>query len=68
VPLSTIQIYALRLLANRRDPESYIAGGSPINRDALRFSDDIDVFHDRQERVAQAALSGASTLASAGFT
>jgi len=31
-----------------RDPESYIAGASPLNRNAPRYSRDIDVFHDRE--------------------
>ena len=38
-----------------------------MNRDAPRISDDIDVFHDREERVAAAALSDAQTLAAAGY-
>jgi len=67
VPLSKIQTRVLRLLASHRDPESYVAGGTPLNRDALRYSSDIDVFHDREERVAAAALSDAETLAEAGY-
>ena len=56
MPLSRIQTEILRLLAAHRDPESYVAGAAPLNRDAPRISDDIDVFHDREERVAAAAL------------
>ena len=56
VPLSKIQIEVLRLLASQRDPESYVAGATPLNRDAARYSGDIDVFHDREERVASAAI------------
>src|SRR3954447_3364015 len=67
VPLSKIQIDVLRLLATHRDPESYVAGATPLNRDAPRYSSDIDVFHDRQERVASAALSDAQALAVAGY-
>jgi hypothetical protein len=47
VPLSRIQTDILRLLAVHRDPESYVARASPLNRDAPRISGDIDVFHDR---------------------
>ena len=47
VPLSNIQTKILRLIAANRDPESYVAGASPLNRDAPRISDDIGVFHDR---------------------
>jgi len=67
VPLTKIQIDILGLLAAHRDPESYVAGGTPLNRDAARYSADIDVFHDREERVAAAATDDARTLAAAGF-
>ncbi len=53
-----MQTDILRLLAAHRDPESYVAGALPLNRDARRISGDIDVFHDREERVAAAALNG----------
>ena len=56
VPLSKIQTDILRLLAAHRDPESYVAGAAPLNRDAPRVFGDIDMFHDREERVAAAAL------------
>lgn len=67
MPLSKIQTDVLRLLASHRDPESYIAGATPLNRDASRYSGDIDVFHDREERVASAALSDAEALVRAGY-
>jgi hypothetical protein len=52
-PAIRIQTDILRLLAAHRDPESYVAGATPLNRDAPRISSDIDVFHDREERVRQ---------------
>ncbi len=67
MPLSRIQTDILRLLAAHRDPESYVAGATPLNRDAPRISADIDVFHDREERVAAAALDDTQTLAAAGY-
>jgi hypothetical protein len=67
VPLSKIQTDVLRLLASHRDPESYVGGATPLNRAAPRFSDDIDVFHDRQERVTQAAVNDAAVLEAAGY-
>jgi hypothetical protein len=66
VPLSKIQSDILRLLAAHRNPESYVAGAVPINRDTSRFSDDIDVFHDREEDVAAAADADAAVLVQAG--
>jgi hypothetical protein len=67
VPLSKIQTDVLRLLAAHRDPESYVGGATALNRAAPRFSGDIDVFHDRQERVTQAALHDAAVLETAGY-
>jgi hypothetical protein len=67
VALSKIQSEVLRLLAAHRDPESYVGGATPLNRDAPRFSADIDVFHDREERVAEAALNDAAVLEKAGY-
>jgi hypothetical protein len=53
VPLTKIQKDVLKLLASHRDPESYVAG--------------VDVFHDREERVASAALADSKTLEAAGY-
>lgn len=68
MPLTKIQTDILRLLAAHRDPESYIGGSTPLNRNAPRFSSDIDVFHDREERVAAAASEDAGLLQDSGFT
>lgn len=67
MPLSNLQSEILRVLASQRDPESYIAGATPLILDAVRYSGDIDIFHDREERVASAALDDARTLVAAGF-
>jgi hypothetical protein len=67
VPLSNIQIDVLRLLAAHRDPESYVADATPLNRNTARYFDDIDVFHDREERVATAALHDVKVLEAAGY-
>jgi hypothetical protein len=67
VPLSKIQTELLRLLAAQRDPESSVARGTPLNRNAPRCSEDIDVFHDREERVAFAAINDAKTLEAGGY-
>jgi hypothetical protein len=68
VPLSKIQTDILRLLALHRDPESYVAGSTPLTRDTSRFSGDIDVFHDREERVGQAATQDIALLQEHGYT
>ena len=67
MPLSKIQSDILRLLASHRDPESYVAGSTPLTRTTPRFSSDIDIFHDREERVAQAAQSDSTVLEDHGY-
>lgn len=68
MPLSDIQAAILRRLAASRNPESYVAGATPLHRDGPRLSDDIDIFHDREEAVAIAAAADANLLESHGFT
>lgn len=67
MPLSKIQKDILQLIAAHRDPESYIAGSAPLNLDGPRYSADIDVFHDREERVAQTAQADAALLQQNGY-
>jgi hypothetical protein len=67
MPLSKLQTEILQLLASHRDPESFVGGSTPLNRNTLRYSGDIDVFHDREERVSAAALDDARVLGAAGY-
>ena len=67
MPLSELQIDVLRHLSAHRDPESYVAGSTPLNRTTVRRSADIDIFHDREERVEEAALADATILRGAGY-
>jgi hypothetical protein len=67
VPLSNLQSRLLRLLASQRGPDSYVAGGVAINRDGPRFSADIDIFHDGDDRLLAIAESDAAVIAGAGF-
>jgi hypothetical protein len=57
----------LLLLASHRSPESYVADATALNRDSPRFSANIDIFHDREEAVAQAADADTTLLAAHGF-
>jgi hypothetical protein len=66
VPLTSFQSRILRMLAAHRNPESYVAGSTPLNRDRPRLSEDIDIFHDREERVAQAAAEDTDSLRAEG--
>jgi hypothetical protein len=67
VPLTKLQTDLLEILAAQRDPESYVAGATPLNRNVPRYSGDIDLFHDREERVALAALTDETRLEAAGY-
>ncbi len=68
MPLTSAQIAALAAIAGARSPESYIGGSTPLNRDQARYSFDIDIFNDNQERVALAADADAASLVAAGFS
>lgn len=67
MPLTALQRRVLKVIAARRDPESYVAGGSVINLRGPRRSADIDLFHDREERVAGAAAGDAWALETSGL-
>jgi hypothetical protein len=67
MPLSKLQSDILILLATRRDPESYVAGSAYLARGGARFSGDIDIFHDREDRVARAGEDDAAVLRAAGL-
>lgn len=67
MPLSRLQHDILAILATHRAPDSYVAGSTPLNRDGPRYSGDIDIFQDSEERVAEVATADAATLAANGF-
>jgi hypothetical protein len=69
MPITTFQKMVLRLIKSNRSPDSYVAGGTAIHRapDSLRFSDDIDFFHDADQAVTDAFQSDRATLLSAGY-
>jgi len=67
VPLTKGQIEALKIIASAHDPETYVAGATPLNMNALRLSEDIDIFNDSEARAAEAASAGSKSLLAAGF-
>src|SRR5580658_2226265 len=67
VPLTKLQSHVLRVLAAQRSPDSYIAGGIALNREGPRFSRDIDIFQDSEQRLETAAETDAKALNEAGF-
>jgi hypothetical protein len=68
VPLSDLQGEILRLLAGHRDPDSYVAGSTPLHRAGPRFSGDIDIFHGRAEKAEAAALADTALLGEQGYS
>jgi hypothetical protein len=67
MPLTKLQSHVLRVLAAERSPDSYIAGGVAINREGPRFSGDIDIFQDTEQRLEAAAQADAKALTAAGL-
>jgi hypothetical protein len=67
VPISKFQSDVLRALAAQRSPDSYIAGGVAINREGPRFSGDIDIFHDSEDRLESAVKADGAALTAAGY-
>src|SRR5947209_8115274 len=65
--LTQLQSDVLRCLAKNRSETSYFAGGLVLNRNWERRSDDIDVFHDTDEEVTEAAKTDLATLEAAGY-
>lgn len=70
MPLTAFQREVAHILAKHRNPESHIAGGAVINRGeaGLRYSDDLDIFHDLAASVAASAEADAQALREAGCT
>ena len=67
MPLTKLQSHVLRVLAAERSPDSYIAGGVALNREGPRFSGDIDIFQDSEQRLEVAAVADSKALAEAGL-
>ena len=67
MPLTRLQAEIFRVLAAHRDPESYVAGSTYLTRQGPRYSGDIDIFHDREDRVARAAQEDTAALEATCF-
>ena len=67
MPITKVQSEILLLLASHRDPQSFVAGSIPINKDGPRYSQDIDIFHASVDQVAPSARRDIETLANAGY-
>jgi len=69
MPLTDFQKKLLAVLAPARTPESYLAGGAALHfaPNSVRFSHDLDLFHDRVESVARAFAQDQDLLAAEGY-
>lgn len=69
MPLTPFQADIFKVIAVHRDPDSYVAGGIVLNRDAgsPRYSKDIDLFHDKASSVGTSAARDALALEAAGY-
>jgi hypothetical protein len=68
MPPSDFQARVLRVIAANRSPESHVGGGVALNYGSNRDTHDIDIFHDREGAVGEAAEADARSLAEAGFS
>ena len=70
MPLTDYQANLARLLSENRTIDSYLAGGAAIliEPNTMRFSRDLDYFHDSQARVAEAFSADRRLLESHGYS
>lgn len=70
MPLTLLQSEILMVIASNRTPESYLAGGTALHFEpnSIRYSRDLDIFHDALEAVALAYDADSRALENAGFT
>jgi hypothetical protein len=69
VPLTDFQSALLAELAAPPNDDRYLAGGAALHfaPNSLRYSDDLDFFHDSEARVANAFAADRERLARAGY-
>lgn len=69
MPLTTFQRMVLGVIAKNRNLNSYVAGGTLLNRstDSPRISKAFDLFHEAEEAVGIAWTEDSRTLRDAGF-
>jgi hypothetical protein len=70
MPLTNFQATIANLLAANRTFDSYLAGGAAIHfaPNSIRYSQDLDYFHDSEVRVAEAFAKDESSLKANGIT
>jgi len=70
MPLTEFQKQIAVLLSRNRTPDSYLAGGAALHfaPNTLRYSNDLDFFHDSEKRVAEAYTEDAALLRDRGMS
>ena len=70
MPLTEYQTNLARLLSANRSFDSYLAGGAAIliEPNTIRFSRDLDYFHDSEVRVAEAFAADRISLQTSGHS
>ena len=70
MPLTDFQHGVLETLASMPNDARYLAGGAALHftPQSLRYSDDLDFFHDSEARVATAFAADRALLTGAGYT
>ena len=69
MPLTPYQRELALLLSGNRTPDSYLAGGAALHLEpnSKRYSNDLDYFHDSEERVASAFAIDRALLEKEGY-
>ncbi len=69
MPLTDFQRVVLAVIARNRALDSYLAGGSALHfaPESVRFSHDLDLFHDLESGVAEAFAADTALLQGAGY-
>jgi hypothetical protein len=69
VPVTAFQAGVLKCLLPNRSRESFVAGGIALNAyESVRWSADVDVFHDAEDAVIRSSTADITTLDAAGYT
>ena len=69
MPVTPFQAEVLRALSPNRSSESFVAGGIALNaHEPVRWSADVDVFHDAEDAVIRSSAADIATLEAAGYS
>jgi len=69
MPLGSFEQQILKVLAAHRNPDSFVAGATVLHQsaDSIRRSEDVDLFHDTEQSLAECSERDITALRAAGF-